>query len=265
MYFVAMTIQVSFDHPRAPLTVADGVYAHAAILRAISDVDARAGQALHDMRIHKRITIAIVAGDRRGATLRLTFMSAEGIGLATTLMSAMAVRPTLRLGGTTCEVTALSLDDPRWCGVATWADLLTKARGPRVQITFVTPTAVMKRGANGQRFTALYPDPADVFGGLARRWQSLDGPALSSDLEEFVRGGGCVVAGHDLHTETFRTSDRTQLGFVGCVSYECRGGTARHMIALNALARLAFWGGIGYQTARGMGAVRVDIVGEAQL
>ncbi len=264
MYFVSMALTLGHVRRAAPLSAADGPYAHAAVMRAISDMDADAGGVLHDMRAHKRITIALVGGDAWGAILRLTFMAEDGLAYASILADALTVRPSLRLGDTICTVKSVDLAHPVWSGVGTWADILSGEPARRMRLTFVTPTAVMKRDGNGNRFTSLYPDPCDVFSGLARRWRSMDGPPLPGDIEEFVRAGGCVVSGHSVHTETFHTVDRSQIGFLGHVNYECRGGTAPHIAALNALARLAFWGGVGYQTARGMGAVRVDIAGEVQ-
>ncbi len=264
MYFVAMALTLAHARRDKPLSAADGPHAHAAVMRAISDIDPDAGRTLHDMRAHKRIAIAIIGGEARGAILRLTFMAADGLAHAHTLAGALAARPSLRLGDAACAVESVDLAHPVWSGVGTWADLLSGDPARRMRLTFATPTAIMKRGGDGSRFTSLYPDPSDVFSGLARRWRSLDGPPLPEDLDGFVRAGGCVVSGHDLRTDTFRADGRAQIGFVGHANYECRGGTARHIVALNALARLAFWGGIGYQTARGMGAVRVEIAGEVQ-
>jgi CRISPR/Cas system endoribonuclease Cas6 (RAMP superfamily) len=68
-----------------------------------------------------------------------------------------------------------------------------------------------------------------------------------------------VVANYRLRTVEFRTQERTQIGFVGWAVYECRKLEAAHVSALNALARLAFFTGVGYQTARGMGAVKTTL------
>ena len=60
MYFVAMLLQLCPVEKAPPLTIADGVYAHAALLHTISSVDAEAGQTLHEMRRQKRMTIALL-------------------------------------------------------------------------------------------------------------------------------------------------------------------------------------------------------------
>ncbi len=256
--FVAMAIRLKCkdQHPR--LTVANGVYAHAAIFRAITDEDAGVGRKLHDMRRNKRVTIAIVDSTKEIATLRVTFMAQDGLTYANALINALSSRPVLRLGRTTCAVEAVNLANPNWARISTWSDF-TEFENParRIHFRFVTPTGITKRDDAGSRFISLYPEPLDIFSGLARRWQALDGPALPSDLEKFIRAGGCVVSRHKLHTVEFRTKERTQIGFVGQVVYECRKKEIEYVAALNGLAQLAHFTGVGYQTARGMGAVQV--------
>ncbi|MBU0492757.1 MAG: CRISPR system precrRNA processing endoribonuclease RAMP protein Cas6 [Chloroflexi bacterium] len=258
MYFVAMTLPLRPQTPRASLKITDGVYAHAAVHHAISAVDADLGRALHDMHRHKRMSVALV-GPGQTTRLRLTFMAPDGLRYANALVNALSARPALCLGQTLCDVGPADLTSSDWAGVGTWADLMPESVGRHMRLAFLTPTAITKRDAQGGRFTALYPEPSAVFAGLARRWQSLAGPELPADLEQFVHGGGCVIAGHRLRTVQFRTTERTQIGFTGWTVYECRQDSAAHAAALNALVRLAFFAGIGYQTARGMGAVQVRI------
>jgi CRISPR-associated endoribonuclease Cas6 len=260
MYFVAMTLQLQPRDSHTRLSVADSVYAHAAILHAISDEDTEAGRALHGMQRNKRITLAVMANDRESPTLRLTFMAQDGLTYANTLMNALSPRSTVRLGKTVCDLGSVDLTNSEWAGVSTWADLTPPMTGRYIHFTFATPTAINKRGDRpGDRFTSLYPEPLDLFSGLVRRWQALEGPVLPDDLEHFVGAGGCVVADYHLHTVGFRTQERKQKGFMGWVVYECRKDDAMHIAALNALARLAFFTGVGYQTARGMGVARATI------
>src|SRR6266702_4617572 len=49
------------------------------------------------------------------------------------------------------------------------------------------------------------------------------------------------------------------LGFLGWVAYECRSETTDCVAALTALARFAFFSGVGHYTSCGMGATRVTI------
>jgi CRISPR/Cas system endoribonuclease Cas6 (RAMP superfamily) len=50
-----------------------------------------------------------------------------------------------------------------------------------------------------------------------------------------------------------------QIGFVGTVLYECRRKDPIYVPTLNALTRLAFFTGVGYHTAQGMGTVEVEL------
>lgn len=257
MYFVALLLQLKLRGPHSKLTVADGVYAHAAILNVITEVDAEAGRKLHEMRRNKRISIALIDSTKDSATLRLTFMAEDGLAYANMLVNRLVAYPTLRLGNVIGEVDAVNLADPDWAGVSTWADFVDHHENS-FQFRFITPTAITKRGHGHTRYVSLYPDPLSVFSGLARRWQALNGPKLPHDLAEFIEKGGCVVSRYNLQTIEFNMEGHTQIGFVGRVVYKCRTtNQVEYIAALNALARLVPFTGVGYQTARGMGAVQV--------
>jgi CRISPR-associated endoribonuclease Cas6 len=258
MYFVAATLEL---RPRGPqvLTVADAGYGHAAILHTLSAADATAGRTLHDMGRNKPMTFAFVQSQPQKTMLRLTFMDKEGLDYANIIISALSRQPTLRLGPIVCDVGTVDVNKTTWSGVSTWADLRSPTAARSMCFRFVTPTAITKRDDCGGRFTAVYPEPLDVFSGLARRWRALEGPALPDDLDHFLRTGGCVAANYRLETVEYRTSERIQIGFVGYMVYACRKHNPACITALNALARLAFFTGVGYQTARGMGATRTTL------
>jgi CRISPR-associated endoribonuclease Cas6 len=258
MYFVAATIEL-WPRRQEALTVANSVYAHAAILHTLSEADAAAGQALHDMGRNKRITIALIACPQQWATLRLTFMGQDGLNYANIIVNALSRKPMLRIGKIICDVGAMDLNSSDWSGVRSWGDLMTETADCSMHFTFATPTAIMKHDEGGGRFTSLFPEPLDIFSGLARRWRSLEGSALPHDLDHFLRSGGCVVANYQLQTIEFRTAERTQIGFVGHVVFACRKYNPVCINALNALTRLAFFSGVGYQTARGMGVTRTRL------
>jgi CRISPR-associated endoribonuclease Cas6 len=260
MYFVPILLKLKLCDRCSKLTVADGVYAHAAVMKAISEEDPEAGRRLHDMRRNKPISMALFNDAKNAASLRLTFMAENGLYYANLLVNALATRSTVQLGKVICEVEGVDFADPEWAGISTWVDFFPEEPASRLHFRFLTPAAIMKRDRYGDRFSSLYPEPLDIFLGLVRRWNDLEGPELSGDLAKFIVEGGCVVSRYDLRTEEFNTKERTQIGFVGTVVYECRFKDQRdYIVALNALARLAQFTGIGYQTARGMGAVQVTL------
>jgi CRISPR-associated endoribonuclease Cas6 len=259
MYFVAMTIPLQLHDRQTPLCAADGLYAHAAIIQTISSMDREAGSTLHDMYRHKRMSLAFIESTHYAATLRLTFMAPDGLKLGNLLVNGLSRHPTLQLGRTYCNVGAIDLSDSAWSGLATWADLSSETGAQRMSFTFAAPTAITKRDAAGHRFMALLPEPDAVFGGLAKRWRDLGGPQLPQDLDQSLLDGSCVISNYALHSVEFHTSERTQIGFVGHVVYECRYAPLSFTAALSSLTRFAFFSGVGYQTARGMGAVRTTI------
>jgi CRISPR-associated endoribonuclease Cas6 len=260
MLFVAMAIQLGLENGRLSSRGLYGMYAHAAILHAISEQDKEAGYTLHAAHRYKPMTVAIVKDNARTALLRVTFMAQEGLAYAHLLVNALSAQPVLRLGDTHSTVKSVSLDDPHWCGVNTWGDLEGGPLGDHISLCFVTPTAIMKRDGDGGRYTSLFPVPEDVFPGLERRWRALNGPELPDGLDRFIYEGGCVVSNHKLGTDLFSTPKRTQKGFTGWVLYECRKPDGAYVAVINALARMAFFTGVGYQTTRGMGAVKPEII-----
>lgn len=81
---------------------------------------------------------------------------------------------------------------------------------------------------------------------------------MPEGLSTFLEAGKCFISGYKLQTEQFQTTERTQIGFRGWVTYTYPTQAEQYLGTLTALARLATFTGVGYQTARGMGAVRVS-------
>jgi CRISPR-associated endoribonuclease Cas6 len=210
----------------------------------------------------KQITTALVQQTLDRAVLRVTLLADESLVLANTLVSAISASKVLRLGKFTCVVEAVDLADPKWGGISNWSEFIATDAATRLHFQFVTPTAIAKDGRNEGRLVrhfTLLPEPVDVFCGLAWRWHRFGGPPLPYGLRRFIEAGWCVVDRHDLHTASFETPNRTQIGFLGDIEYRCDTTDSTYVPALTALARFAHFSGVGYQTARGMGAVQVSI------
>lgn len=239
--------------------ISEARFVHAAVLQAIGEVDPEASAQLHRPGRDKLFSCAILPTGDTNIRLRVTFHSPIGIRLQTLLLSALGRKPVLRLGSVECEVFDVQISPSQWSGVASWADLLEGPTGNRITLNFETPTAIMRQDGLGHRYSLLFPDPTAVFLGLHRRWRSLDGPSVLLDLEPNLRDAACVIARYQLRTESFRTAERVQIGFVGSVMYECRQANEVFARSLCALARLAHYTGVGYQTTRGMGLVQAHI------
>lgn len=119
-------------------------------------------------------------------------------------------------------------------------------------------------------YPALFPQPDFVFSNLLRRWEDIAPPDLAPPiererLEQYMQEEGVVVSNYDLKVHHVHFTTHLQRGFVGTCSYQIRGAneksssemglTIRQQIAL--LAQLAFYTGVGYKTAMGLGQVRL--------
>lgn len=261
MYFIGILIGLDIPDPAIRLTATHGIYAHAAIMSAISAIDAEAGRTLHDMKRHKRLTLAALHEKGKQPALRLTFFTEAGLAYANKLINALAKNPTLALGGLTCRVSGVDLSDQAWAGVRTWSDFVVEKPSARLGFRFITPTAFTKKDKDGKRFMSVLPEPLDIFNGLSRRWKTWGGPPLAEGLEDFIKSGGIVIASHWLSTLEFDDVKHPQIGFVGQVVYLCRTTDRAMLKTINGLAHIAPFVGVGYQTSRGMGTVQVKLLG----
>ena len=263
MHLIAINIVLKIHDCFGPFTDSDGVHAYAAVLQKITSVNPVTGRSLHDMERNKRLTVAIHQSTDVEAILRVTFMEKAGDEYLLPLITELFNEPDLQIGNKDCTVvdaTPHSIN-PLWYGINTWNDLTDERIGKYLCMQFVTPTAITKRDDQNLRFMSLFPNPVDIYSGLVRRWQGLGGPDIPDTLRDYLITGGCVVSCFELQTVKFVVKERTQIGFKGWITYECRKQDKQHNLALNSLTRLALFTGIGYQTARGMGAVDVGISG----
>jgi CRISPR-associated endoribonuclease Cas6 len=249
MYFVQINIEFEQER-RRPFNPIDGIHAHAAVMHAISAVDDSLGARLHDTMRNKPLGLALIDNQ-----LRLNWFGPTSLAYMQALLAYWQITPRIRIGERTLSFSHISLSSGGHQQVQTWSDLTTPAEHTQIQMEFLTPTAVTRQDKQRKRYTVLHPDPLTIFTLLARRWQDLGGPPLPDDLADYLADGGCVTKAYELFTTEFRHRGRVQLGFGGRIVYTCRQANPNCVHALNWLARLAPFSGIGYQTTRGMGAV----------
>ena len=177
------------------------------------------------------------------------------------------------------EEVIIDLDEPSgWTGYTSLTDLVEKAK--LLKLGKVEPLALefaslttFNRGSAKTRgygnHPARLPLPHYVFPGLARRWEELAPPELVSlvqmeRIEQYCQDDGIIIADYDLKPHQLKFTTHVQLGFVGSCKYALRGPddpmtdeaplTVRQQILL--LSQLAFYCGVGYKTAMGMGRTR---------
>lgn len=174
------------------------------------------------------------------------------------------------------EVVADRDDSGKWTGFTSFAELVEKAKEQARRLEWLTLEFASLTTFNWLNmadktygnFFARLPLPQYVFPSLARRWQALAPPELAGvvqleRIERYVQADGALIEDYSLRPHRVHFSDHPQRGFVGSCTYFLRGqdeATAGSPLSirqqLQMLAQMAFYTGIGYKTAMGMGQVR---------
>jgi CRISPR-associated endoribonuclease Cas6 len=146
-----------------------------------------------------------------------------------------------------------------WAGYTSWARLAAEAcLKPEIELEFTSPTAFGFGQQEWGKKIVVLPEPALVFGNLAKSWNDLAPPLLQVDrnaLRACVEQHVVVKELQGLKTRMLRFSRWPQVGFVGRVTYGLMAGDEAARGQLNALADYAFYGGVGIKTTMGMGQV----------
>ena len=166
-----------------------------------------------------------------------------------------------------------------WSGFTSLAGLLEQAQAAMMgssktlKLEFATLTTFNRSNARSRVYGAhyaLFPLPLYIFPGLARRWEDVAPPELAGviqkeSIEQYLQDDGMIVTDYDVRPHHIKFTTHQQPGFLGSCTYQLRGPdeaptgeqvlTVRQQIWL--LAHLAFYCGVGYKTAMGMGRVRL--------
>jgi CRISPR-associated endoribonuclease Cas6 len=183
-------------------------------------------------------------------------------------MTVSRLEARIRLGQAEFEVSRVLVTPESgepWAGYASAEELIAGAsdRETTVRFDFASPTSFRQGGRDEP-----LPSPRHIFGSLARRWNQAFGDRLklpieadarsSEDFLKFVEDHVVLEHPFDFHSAVVkRESDFFLTGFVGRASYRIisRPGAA-FVHAINLLADLAFFSGLGAKTSRGCGMVR---------
>jgi CRISPR-associated endoribonuclease Cas6 len=197
--------------------------------------------------------------------------------------SGSTIPPFLRLGKQLflLEEVILTNDDASgWTGFTSLTTLVEQAKAKRFSSTssftleFGTLTT-FSRGSSKNGYgthAAMFPQPQFVFSNLLRRWEDIAPPELAplvqrERIEHYLEEDGIIVIDYDLQAHYVHFTTHLQRGFVGSCTYQLRGPaeksdgemslTLRQQIYL--LAQLAFYTGVGYKTAMGLGQVHLKV------
>jgi len=172
-------------------------------------------------------------------------------------------------------------DSSGWVGYTSFAELVERIGAMKLageeplQLEFASITTFSRNSSKEYGYNnhfALLPLPQYVFPGLIRRWQELAPPDLAAlvqrePIEAYIQREGIVISDYDLYPHQVMFVRHQQRGFTGTCTYLLRGHdepvtpasplTVRQQILL--LAHLAFYSGVGYKTAMGMGQTRLSL------
>ena len=176
------------------------------------------------------------------------------------------------------EVQITNDDAPGWTGFTALSNLVEQASQVRFErdalltLEFKSLTA-FSRGKSKEgygTFPVMLPLPQMVFQNLVRRWQDIAPPELTDviqneRIEQYLMEDGVIIVDYNLTPHYVHFTTHLQRGFLGTCTYQLRGHdattsaesplTLRQQIHL--LAQLAFYTGIGYKTAMGLGQARL--------
>lgn len=150
-----------------------------------------------------------------------------------------------------------------WAGYVTFEDLTGRASDSDtvIPIEFYSPVCFAQGPVDEP-----VPLARHIFGGLARRWNTVFGDRLRIPIGEDLGGGFLrMVEDHVVlaHPFEFRSAvadvgdGRKLTGFVGRATYRITGRPiAPFVYLINLLADAAFYMGLGKKTSRGCGAIR---------
>lgn len=246
---------------------------------------AQVGQALLKA---ERENIHLPLDPQKTYTVRLTFLLSglfplfyEALTAFNTTQQGASKAPFIQLGKQLflLEEVVLSNDEPtHWTGFTSLASLVEQAQqitsSTSLTLEFASLTA-FSRGNSKSGYgshSLMLPLPQFVFQNLARRWQDIAPPELagivqSERIEQYLQEDGVIIVDYDLKPHYVHFTTHQQRGFLGSCTYQLRGPqeppTAETPLTLHQqihlLSHLAFYSGIGYKTAMGLGQARLRI------
>jgi CRISPR-associated endoribonuclease Cas6 len=252
MYFVALLLTLRLPPAVASLTYRERYCLCEAVVGVLTQPRGP------DLPAFIRVSLFSHEGPR--ATLRIALGEPWGADEPISVLQALLSLSSVPAGRQECTVESVDLADSAWTGIRTWDDIAHGRRGSLMRFAFATPLAMVGPERERIRGAGPFPDPELLFSALRRHWSELGGPTLPPDVEQMVRASGCVVSNYRLYTVSFERGDQNWTGYRGWIEYECRRRNSASVESLNALARLAFFTGLGGRTEQGMGSAAVTIL-----
>ncbi|MBU1746209.1 MAG: CRISPR system precrRNA processing endoribonuclease RAMP protein Cas6 [Chloroflexi bacterium] len=257
--------------PQQPVTVPahQGRAAHALLLRWAAESDPALAARLHEGSQARPFTASSLLDaprlDRQGLVhltparpVALRFTSTDA-ALSQVLLAQAETPPSHVILGDRPFTVVSATTDPMvhpWAGQTTLEALSRRYRvkitdsADQVGLVFDSPTAFRRDGVN-----LLFPLPDLVWGSLAEAWNAVSAAPVNADLRDFAREG-LVVSRFRLESRAVPFPGNVQLGCEGYCWYTFLNRDLYWRRQIHLLAAFAFYAGVGYRTAVGMGQVR---------
>ncbi|GCE09285.1 hypothetical protein KDAU_66140 [Dictyobacter aurantiacus] len=167
----------------------------------------------------------------------------------------------------------------QWCGTTSLQELVEEIQSlpsghvHPLTLEFASLTTFNRSNQRNKIYGSHYamlPLPIYIFPMLANRWCEFAPPEYAhiiqrDQIEQYILDDGMIIYDYALQSHRVTFTNHPQRGFVGTCTYHLYQSsdpvtpeaplTVRQQILL--LARFAFYSGIGYKTAMGMGQTRV--------
>ncbi len=136
----------------------------------------------------------------------------------------------------------------KWLRSESYASLIRRSLpSSSATFEFLSPTAFRQLD-----HLYLFPEPATIFRGLLSRWNALAPVSLPDTLVQAARDK-IYVTRFNLRTVPVGMAKLTAVGFLGECTFDLSACSTEEKREFSALARFAFYSGVGLKTAMGLG------------
>ncbi len=254
MYFLAFLLRctpIPRDATSHAPDLVEEKHLQESLLRMFEEQGGASSHAAHQQ---VRVTMARIEDQRQDVTLRATLVGHEALTTLQGAMNVLSGQPIEVSHEKSYQVMAIDVMHPQWSAIWGWADLLRPCYNRCIRLRFVTPVQLTFPGTD----TWCFPSASVLFTEVYQSWQQLHGPPLPDGVARYLEDGGCVVSDYRLSLQREHEHNETATGFSGSIMYDCHTRNLAYIAALHALARLAFFTGVGSATRHGMGVIRIQ-------
>lgn len=248
----------------AALPLSHGAFAYAAALSLIERIDPALARHIHDPAKSKPLTVSPVWGGFRDGTVfrlqrgktyrwRLTGLH-EGVSAC--LSHTEEGVGNIRIGEATFMIDRAKKEPDahpeagRTTHEALWQRWQTVDPPVIFPLQFHTPTTFRRGGVEDP-----FPAPHLVFGSLLNAWNT-HAPRTLGDVTDIVREM-VILTNWKGETRRVELGSRRTVGFIGRFTYRVVENLPEVCRLLGLLADYAFYAGVGWQTAHGLGQTRL--------